>query len=78
MQFLLEKYLDIQLVEDPQLDGALKPLIRSLFAERAERDRQTENGGPGSETFFGKMMPRFNYCVYVDQACIDTLLAREK
>lgn len=77
-QFLLEKYLDIQVVEDPQLDSALKPYIRSVFAERAERDRQPEHGGPGSETFFGKMMPRFNYCVYVDQACLDTLPARER
>ena len=78
-QFLLEKYLDIPVVEDPQqLDGASKPHVRALFAERAERDRQTENGGPGSATFFGKMMPRFNYCVYVDKACLDTLLALEE
>lgn len=77
-QFLLEKYLDIQFIEDPQLDNAPKPLIRSIFAERAERDRQIEHGGPGSATFFGMMMPRFNYCVYADQVCLDTLLEREK
>lgn len=77
-QFLLEKYLDIQVIEDPQLDGASKPHIRSLFTERAEQDRKPENGGPGSATYFGLMMPRFNYCVYVDQACLDTLPAREK
>lgn len=77
-QFLLEKYLDIQVIEDPQLDGASKTHVRSLFAERAERDRQVENGGPGMATSFCRRIPRFNYCVYVDQACLETLLAREE
>ncbi|SPO02952.1 uncharacterized protein DNG_05631 [Cephalotrichum gorgonifer] len=78
-QFLLEKYLDIEVIEDrDQLDGASKPLIRSIFAEKAERDRQTEHGGPGTATLIARMIPRFNYCLYVDQACLDTLLAYEK
>ncbi|KFA60020.1 hypothetical protein S40285_08764 [Stachybotrys chlorohalonatus IBT 40285] len=79
VQFLLEKYFDIEVVEDrDQLDGASKPLVKSLFADRAARDRQTEQGGPGTATSFAKMIPRFNYCVYVDQACLDTLLKREE
>ncbi|KFA48801.1 hypothetical protein S40293_01493 [Stachybotrys chartarum IBT 40293] len=78
-QFLLEKYLDIQVVEDrDQLDGASKSLVRSLFAEKAERDRQIEQGGPGTASHFAKMIPRFNYCLYVDQPCLETLLKREQ
>lgn len=78
-KFLLEKYLDFPVVEDRgQLDGASKSLVRSVFADQAERDRQTEHGGPGTASQFARMIPRFNYCIYVDQACLDTLLAREK
>lgn len=77
-RFLLEKYLDIQVVEDRnQLDGASKSQVRSLFADWAENHRQTEQGGPGMASRCAKMIPRFNYCVYVDQACLDTLLAHE-
>ena len=77
-QSLLEKYLDIQVVEVLELDGASKPHVKSLFADWAETHRRTEQGGPGSATTFAERMPRFNYCVYVDQACLDTLLTREK
>lgn len=78
-QFLLEKYLDFPVIEDRyQLEGASKSVVRTLFAEQAERDRQKDQGGPGTATPFAKMIPRFNYCVYVDQLCLDTLLAREK
>jgi hypothetical protein len=78
-RLILEKYLDIQVVEDPQqLNSASKAYVRSLFAKRAARDRQIENRGPRSTTYFGKIMPRFNYYIYADQACLDTLLAREK
>lgn len=75
---LLEKYFDMQVVEGPELDGASKPYVKSLFADWAETHRRTEKGGPGSANTFATKMPRFNYCVYVDQACLDTLLTREK
>lgn len=77
-QFLLEKYLEVQVFEDrDQLDGASKAQVRALLADWAEQNRQTEQGGPGTATQFAKMLPRFNYGIYVDQACLDTLIARE-
>ena len=30
------------------------------------------------ETKFARIIPRFNYCLYVDEACLSTLLAREE
>ena len=76
---LLEKYLEIQTIEDrDRLDNASKTLVRTLFAAQAERDRQTEQGGPGTASQLARRIPRFNFCLYVDQACLDTLLAREK
>ena len=74
-RYLLEKYLDIQIIEDrDKLDNAKKDFVRAHFAEQAEGDRQRL----GTASIYAMRMPRFNFCLYVDQACLDTLLAREK
>jgi hypothetical protein len=78
-QHLLEQYLDIPVIQDrDHLDGAPKSQVRSIFAQWAEMNRQTNHGGPGTGTRFSEMIPRFNYCMYVDKACLDTLLDREE
>ncbi|KAH7305906.1 hypothetical protein B0I35DRAFT_443489 [Stachybotrys elegans] len=79
LQLLLSKYLYIPVIEDRErLDGASKTVVRNTFAEKADRERKRDQGGPGTATIFAKMLPRFNYCLYVDRACLGTLLAREQ
>lgn len=77
-QFLLERYLDLKSVEDHQMvENASKTQVRAQFAEWAVAHRAIGQRGPGTETRFAKMIPRYNHCVYVDQKCLDTLLAHE-
>ncbi|KAI8270552.1 hypothetical protein K4K58_009889 [Colletotrichum sp. SAR11_239] len=52
------------------LDGASKADVRKHFESWCEA-RSEERDGPGA-TRAGRL-PRFNYCVYVDRKCLDTL-----
>ncbi|KAH7140197.1 hypothetical protein B0J13DRAFT_504247 [Dactylonectria estremocensis] len=63
---LLWKYLEWTIIEDPQaLDGASKQQIRGEFSHWAIGKTSTE---PKIEE-----TPRFKYCVYVDQKCLDSV-----
>ncbi|KAF0315194.1 hypothetical protein GQ607_017577 [Colletotrichum asianum] len=68
---LLEQYMDWPVISDKAtLDGASKADVRKHFQSWCEA-RSEERDGPGA-TRAGRL-PRFNYCVYVDRKCLDTL-----
>ncbi|KAF5021894.1 hypothetical protein F66182_6042 [Fusarium sp. NRRL 66182] len=70
---LLMKYCDWTVIHDPAtLDGASKDIVRQRFAAWAA-GRSAERDGPGADRPTVELMPRFRYCVYVDQGCLDTV-----
>lgn len=67
---LLEKYLDWVVVENPQkLDGAPKAEVRRRFRRWVAGQVLQHDLGPLSV----RNIARLNYCLYVDQKCLDTL-----
>ncbi|KAF6834860.1 hypothetical protein CMUS01_06014 [Colletotrichum musicola] len=64
------------IVEDREtLDGAPKEAVRTRFRKWAA-GRSVERDGPGADgPWVGKRCPRFRFCVYVDQASLDSLTA---
>ncbi|KAH8666109.1 hypothetical protein BGZ61DRAFT_558943 [Ilyonectria robusta] len=70
---LLWKYLDWTVIEDPdKLDGASKQDIRERFSEWSA-GRSVERDGSGVDAPTVEDAPRFHYCIYIDQKCLDTV-----
>ncbi|WYZ43574.1 hypothetical protein EsH8_VII_000010 [Colletotrichum jinshuiense] len=65
------------IIEDREtLDGAPKEEVRTRFREWAA-GRSVERDGPGADgPWVGQRSPRFRFCVYVDQASLDSLAAQ--
>ncbi|KAM0433469.1 hypothetical protein ACHAPT_004349 [Fusarium lateritium] len=73
LETLLWKYLEWTIIEDPSdLDGASKQHVRERFSNWAAA-RSVERDGPGADDPSLRKRPRFKYCVYVDQLCLDTV-----
>lgn len=71
----LAPYLEWTVMEDPSLEGASKDTIRRHFAAWSAA-RTPQRDGPGADgPFIESHVPRFMYCVYVDQRCLRTLPA---
>ncbi|KAF9766460.1 hypothetical protein IL306_001151 [Fusarium sp. DS 682] len=70
---LLEPHLEWTIIEDRKtLENASKQQVREKFTQWASSDRSVERDGPGAESAFGSGHPRYRYCIYVDQKCLDT------
>lgn len=71
----LAPYLEWTLIEDPSLQGCSKDAIRQHFAAWSAA-RTPQRDGPGADgPFIESHVPRFMYCVYIDQRCLQTLVA---
>ncbi|KAM3556123.1 hypothetical protein MY1884_005223 [Beauveria asiatica] len=71
----LAPYLEWTVIEDPRLENASKDAVRAHFASWAAA-RSPRRDGPGADgPFIESHVPRFMYCVYVDQRCLRTLAA---
>ncbi|KAM3546857.1 hypothetical protein ARSEF1564_000170 [Beauveria bassiana] len=71
----LAPYLEWTVIEDPRLENASKDAVRAHFASWAAA-RSPRRDGPGADgPFIESHVPRFMYCVYVDQRCLRTLTA---
>ncbi|CAH0045718.1 unnamed protein product [Clonostachys solani] len=74
---LLTQYLDMTVVEDPStLNNALKAAVRDHFETWVDANQDQEKGGPGWDNPIAQSIPRFRFCIYVDQKCLDTLQKR--
>lgn len=70
---LLKQYMQWTVIENPEaLGGASKSDVRKQFTEWAFL-RSEERDGAGAEHPLSYRLPRFAYCLYVDQRCLDTL-----
>ncbi|KAL6365616.1 hypothetical protein LRP88_01616 [Fusarium phalaenopsidis] len=73
LETLLWKHLEWTIIEDPpDLDGASKQHVREKFSDWAAA-RSVERDGPGADDPWLRNRPRFKYCIYVDQRCLDTV-----
>lgn len=71
----LAPYLQWTLMQDPSLEGASHDAVRRHFAAWAAA-RTPQRDGPGADgPFIESHVPRFMYCVYIDQRCLRTLAA---
>ena len=74
---LLKPHLEWTIIEDRDtLHNASKQHVRERFSEWASQ-RSVDRDGPGVEEAFQREFPRFRYCVYVDQKCLDTVTQYE-
>ncbi|KAJ4140848.1 hypothetical protein NW768_000052 [Fusarium equiseti] len=70
---LLKPHLEWTIIEDRDtLDNASKQHVREKFSEWASQ-RSVQRDGPRVEEAFQYGLPRFRYCIYVDQKCLDTV-----
>ncbi|SPO03557.1 uncharacterized protein DNG_06240 [Cephalotrichum gorgonifer] len=72
---LLEQYAQWTVIEDSEsLDGASRDDVRQRFVEWREGRTVTRPANPFPQpTDPSSVLPRFNYCLYVDRECLDTL-----
>lgn len=80
---LLPQYLEWTVIEDKEkLEGATKAQVRSLHAAWAAAIDLTRYAPPVDDVprLYRPVerFPRFKYCIYVDQDCLDTLDAWEE
>ncbi|KAJ4249433.1 hypothetical protein NW762_012288 [Fusarium torreyae] len=69
---LLMPHLEWTIIEDREiLNNASKQEVRERFSQWTA-ERSVERDGPGAEEPFIEKRPRFQYCIYVDQKCLDT------
>ncbi|KAF4962297.1 hypothetical protein FSARC_9615 [Fusarium sarcochroum] len=69
---LLMPHLEWTIIEDHEtLNNASKQEVRERFSQWTA-ERSVERDGPGAEEPFVEKRPRFQYCIYVDQKCLDT------
>lgn len=70
---LLPQYLRWTIIEDPSLENVDKQTVRKRFAEWCE-GRSEARDGPGAEhPLTARSVPRFSYCVYVNEPCVNML-----
>ncbi|KAM5371732.1 hypothetical protein ACJZ2D_007797 [Fusarium nematophilum] len=70
---LLWPLLEWTIIEDREtLDGASKHQVRRKFSEWTT-ERCTERDGAGADEAFMERRPRFQFCIYIDQKCLDTV-----
>jgi hypothetical protein len=75
---LLKQYMDLTIIEDEQtLGNVSKDDVRIRFTDWAF-ERSDERDGVGASHLFSYRLPRFAYCLYVDQTCLNSLKAFEK
>ncbi|KAJ3542583.1 hypothetical protein NM208_g4014 [Fusarium decemcellulare] len=73
LETLLWPLLEWTIVEDEEnLDGASKHQVRKKFSQWTT-ERNTRRDGAGADEPFVEERPRFKYCIYVDQKCLDTV-----
>ncbi|KAJ3464728.1 hypothetical protein MRS44_009514 [Fusarium solani] len=73
LETLLWKHLKWTIIEDPEdLDSASKQHVQERFSDWAAA-RSVERDGPGADDPWLRKRPRFKYCIYVDQRCLDTV-----
>lgn len=74
---LLKPLLEWVFIEDREtLDNATKQHVRESSSEWTSQ-HSVERDGPGVEDAFQQQTPRFRYCIYVDQKCLDTVAQYE-
>ncbi|XEU96394.1 hypothetical protein FSHL1_001679 [Fusarium sambucinum] len=74
---LLNPLLEWVIIEDQEtLNNASKQHVRERFSEWTSQ-HSVKRDGPGVEDAFRQQFPRFRYCVYVDQKCLDTVAQYE-
>ncbi|KAF5977521.1 hypothetical protein FCOIX_6440 [Fusarium coicis] len=54
------------------LDNASKDQVCDQFSQWAS-ERSVERDGAGAEDPLAVLLPRYRYCIYVDQKCLDTV-----
>ncbi|KAH7172632.1 hypothetical protein DER46DRAFT_678634 [Fusarium sp. MPI-SDFR-AT-0072] len=70
---LLEPHLEWTIVEDCEtLNNTSKEQVRDKFSQWVS-ERSIERDGAGAEDPLAVYLPRYRYCVYVDQKCLDTV-----
>ncbi|KAF5676817.1 hypothetical protein FCIRC_6907 [Fusarium circinatum] len=70
---LLEPHLEWTIMEDREtFDNASKEQVRDRFSQWVS-ERSIERDGAGAEDPLAMYLPRYRYCVYVDQKCLDTV-----
>jgi hypothetical protein len=70
---LLKQYIQWTIMENAEtMSAASKSDIRKCFTEWAF-DRSEERDRRGAEHPLSHKLPRFAYCLYVDQRCLDSL-----
>ncbi|RBQ72999.1 hypothetical protein FVER14953_07909 [Fusarium verticillioides] len=70
---LLELHLEWIIMEDCEtLNNASKDQVRDQFCQWAS-ERSVERDGAGAEDPLAVLLPRYRYCIYVDQKCLDTV-----
>lgn len=76
---LLSKYFEMKVIDDrATLENASKSRVRDHFVQWVEANQSVDNGGPGTANAFTKRLPMFNYCLYVDQKCLDTVKTHDE
>lgn len=71
---LLEQYAEWTIVEDKDLEGATTEQVRSRFLQwRDEHSVSRMNPSFSELSAESLRLPRFTYCLYVDEKCIKTL-----
>ncbi|KAI1376398.1 hypothetical protein F4677DRAFT_90826 [Hypoxylon crocopeplum] len=83
--YLMEQYAQWTVIEDKEaLDGASKQQVRERFAEWRDQHSVSRELSEAAQlvrnlvpmpTNASTRLPRFTYCLYVDQKCLDTLTA---
>lgn len=70
---ILPQYQQWTVVEDRSLENVSKQTVRQKFAEWCN-GRSEARDGPGAEhALVPRSIPRFNYCIYVNETCINML-----
>ncbi|KAG5757128.1 hypothetical protein H9Q70_000269 [Fusarium xylarioides] len=70
---LLEPHLEWIIMEDCEaLNNATKGQVRDKFSQWAS-ERSDERDGAGAEDPLAVLLPRYRYCVYVNQKCLNTV-----
>jgi hypothetical protein len=70
---LLAQYAQWTVVEDLELNAASKDEVREHFKRRNEHHSEVPSRDVSPPTDASSRLPRFTYCLYVDQKCLDTL-----
>ncbi|KAH7308431.1 hypothetical protein B0I35DRAFT_515566 [Stachybotrys elegans] len=69
--------LEWTIIEDRDaLEGATKEAVRARFLEWVAARSIERDGELGDKPWVAKSMPRFKYCLYVDEVCFKTIVAR--